>query len=114
MRARRNLQSGYILPNAQRDGDRRQLRWAVRSRTGEDKMTYASTAIAGPRIRIPHIAMPKLRSLRLSPRARALLMMGIMISPCFLADTIGYCVQRLFYTPDQIAERAAPDAILSQ
>jgi len=77
-------------------------------------MTYASTAIAGPRIRIPHVAMPKLRSLRLSPRSRALVMMGIMISPCFLADTIGYCVQRLFNTANQIAEREAPDTMLSQ
>ncbi len=77
-------------------------------------MAYASTAIAGPGIRIPHMTMPQLRWLRLSPRARALLMMGIMISPCFLADPIGYCVQRLFYTADQIAEREAPDAMLSQ
>lgn len=77
-------------------------------------MASASTATAGPHIRIPHIAMPKLRWPRFSPRTRALLMMGIMISPCFLADTIGYCVQRLFYTPDQLAERAAPDTILTQ
>ena len=77
-------------------------------------MAYASTAIAGPDIRLPHVAMPKFRWPRLSRRARALLMMGVMISPCFLADTIGYCVQRLFYTADQIAERAAPDAMLSQ
>jgi hypothetical protein len=60
------------------------------------------------------MALPKFRWLRLSSRARALLMMGIMISPCFLADTIGYCVQRLFYTANQIAERAAPDTMLSQ
>ena len=77
-------------------------------------MAYASTAIESPDIRMPHVAVPKLRKFRLSRRARAFVMMGIMISPCFLADTIGYCVQRLFYTQDQIAERAAPDAILSQ
>ena len=77
-------------------------------------MAYASTALAGPHIRMPKVTMPRLRWLRLSPRARALLMMGIMISPCFLADTVGYCVQRLFYTANQMAERAAPDAMLSQ
>ncbi len=77
-------------------------------------MAYASTALAGPNIRIPHPTMPKFRWLRLSPRARALRMIGIMISPCFRADTIGYCVQRLFYTTDQMAERAAPDTMLSQ
>ena len=77
-------------------------------------MAYASTALAWPGIRIPDVAMPKFRWLRLSPRARALLMMGVMISPCFLCDTIGYCVQRLFYTADQMAERAAPDTIMSQ
>ena len=36
-------------------------------------------------------------------------MMGIMISPAFLADDIGYCVQRLFMTADQIAEMQVPD-----
>ena len=77
-------------------------------------MAYASTAIAGPGIRIRHVPMPKLRWLGLSRRARALLMMGIMISPCFLADTIGYCVKRLFYTANEIAEREAPDTMLSQ
>lgn len=77
-------------------------------------MAYTSTALAGADIRIPHLAMPTFRWLRLSRRARAFLMMGIMISPCFLADTIGYCVQRLFYTADQIAEREPPDAMLSQ
>ena len=77
-------------------------------------MAYASTVPASPDIRLPHVAMPKLRWPRLSPQARALLMMGIMISPCFLADTIGYCVQRVFYTADQLAARAAPDTIMSQ
>jgi len=38
---------------------------------------------------------------------------GIMISPCFLSDEIGYCVQRLFMTTDQIAARQAPEAILA-
>ncbi len=75
---------------------------------------HASIALARPAIRVPHVAMPKFRWLRLSPRARALLVMGIMISPCFLCDTIGYCVQRLFLTADQIAEREAPDTMLSQ
>ncbi len=77
-------------------------------------MAYASTAPTSPVIRMPHVAIPKLRWLRLSRRTRALLMMGIMISPCFLCDTIGYCVQRLFYSADQIAGRQAPDTILSQ
>jgi hypothetical protein len=70
--------------------------------------------MARPIIRIPHMAMPKLRWLRLSRRSRALLMMGIMTSPCFLADTVGYYVQRLFYTADQIAERKAPGALLAK
>jgi len=77
-------------------------------------MAYASTAPAVPNIRLPHLTMPSFRWLWLSPRARALLMMGIMISPCFLADTIGYCVQRFFYTAAQIADRQAPDTMLSQ
>jgi hypothetical protein len=37
-------------------------------------------------------------------------MMGIMVSPAFLADQIGYCVMRLFRTPDQIAAMQVPDA----
>ena len=36
-------------------------------------------------------------------------MMGIMISPSFLADYYGYCVQRLFLTADQIAAKQVPD-----
>ena len=40
-------------------------------------------------------------------------MMAIMISPCFLSDAIGYCVERFFYTADEIADRRAPDAILA-
>ncbi|HTW71239.1 MAG TPA: hypothetical protein VME47_15235 [Acetobacteraceae bacterium] len=77
-------------------------------------MAYANTAIASPGIRVPHVTLPNLRWLRLSRRTRALLMMGVMISPCFLSDAIGYCVQRLFLTADQIAAREAPDAMLAQ
>jgi hypothetical protein len=62
---------------------------------------------------MPSVAMPKFRLPRLSPRARALLMMAILISPCFLSDAIGYCVERLFYTADEITDRQAPDAILA-
>jgi hypothetical protein len=40
---------------------------------------------------------------------RALLMMGLMISPAFLSDSIGYCVERLFMTADQIAAKQVPD-----
>ena len=40
-------------------------------------------------------------------------MMGIMVSPCFLSDAIGYCVQRFYYTADEIADRQAPDRILA-
>lgn len=76
-------------------------------------MASASSAIARPVIRMPHVAMPKPRWPRLSRQTRALLMIGVMISPCFLADSIGYCVQRLFYTADEMAERQSPDAILA-
>ncbi len=72
-------------------------------------MAYASTALAGADIRFPQVAMPKFRWPHLSQRARALLMMGIMISPAFLADDIGYCVQRLFLSADQIAVKQLPD-----
>jgi hypothetical protein len=34
--------------------------------------------------------------------------MAIMISPCFLADSIGYGVERLFLTADQIAAKQVP------
>ena len=77
-------------------------------------MAYASTVIASPVIRMPSVAMPKFRWPRLSPRTRALLMMGIMVSPCFLADTIGYCVKRLFLTENQIAEMQPSDPMLSR
>ena len=76
-------------------------------------MAYASTAVTNPTIRMPSMAMPKLRWPLLSPRGRALLMMGILISPCFLSDAIGYCIQRFYYTADEIADRQAPDRILA-
>lgn len=72
-------------------------------------MAYASSASASPNIRVPHVAMPEFRWPRLSQRTRALLMIGIMISPAFLADQIGYCVERLFMTADQIAAQQAPE-----
>lgn len=72
-------------------------------------MANASMALAGADIRFPQVGMPKFRWPRLSQRARALLMMGIMISPAFLADDIGYCVQRLFMSADQIAVKTIPD-----
>jgi hypothetical protein len=71
-------------------------------------MAYAGTASTRPHV-LPHFAAPKLRWPGLSRRARALLMIGLMISPAFLADEIGYCVQRLFMTADQIAAQRAPD-----
>jgi hypothetical protein len=77
-------------------------------------MVHASTVMASPAIRMPSVAMPKLRWPLLSPRARALLMMAVMASPCVLCDAIGYCVQRLAYTSDEIADRRAPDRILAQ
>jgi hypothetical protein len=75
-------------------------------------MAYASTATASPAIRIPSVAMPKFRWPQLSQRTRALLMMAIMASPCFLSDTIGYYVQRLYYTPEQIAAKRSPGNML--
>ena len=71
-------------------------------------MAYASAIMASPAIRLPSVAMPNLRRLRLSRRARALLMMAILCSPTFLADDIGYGVERLFKTADQIAESGHP------
>ena len=75
-------------------------------------MAYASAALASPVIRMPDMALPKLRWPRLSRRARAGLMMGLMISPAFLADEIGYCVQRLFLTADQIAVKQEPEGVM--
>jgi hypothetical protein len=90
------------------------LRRAKPLQVGEDIMAHASTAIASPVFRLPHMAWSDFRRFRLSGRTRALLMMGVLISPCFLSDAIGYCVQRLFLTADQIAARDGPDAMLSQ
>jgi hypothetical protein len=72
-------------------------------------MAYANAALASLDIRMPHVAMPKLRWPRLSQRVRALLMLGVMVSPAFLADTIGYGVERMFLTADQIEVRQVPD-----
>jgi hypothetical protein len=72
-------------------------------------MAYAGTASAGPDIRIPRVAMPRFRRPRLPRRARAFLMIGVMISPSFLADDIGYGVKRLFMTADQIAAKQTPE-----
>jgi hypothetical protein len=84
-------------------------------RAEEVTMIYASEVFPSPGIRLPHIAIPKPSWPRLSPRARALLMMGLMISPVFLSDAIGYCIRRLSYTADQIAEaRPHDDAMLSR
>lgn len=71
-------------------------------------MAYAGTASTRPHA-LPHVPVPKFGWPGLSRRARALLMIGLMISPAFLADDIGYCVQRLFMTADQIAAQQAPD-----
>jgi len=71
-------------------------------------MAHAAAAMAGTETRPLLIsALPKLPWPLLSRRSRALLMIGIMISPAFISDYIGYAVQRIFYTPDQIADRAA-------
>jgi hypothetical protein len=76
-------------------------------------MAYASMVAASPAIRLPAVAMPKLRWPRSTPRARALLMMAVMASPCLLCDVIGNCVERLRYTADEIADRRAPYAIMA-
>jgi hypothetical protein len=72
-------------------------------------MAYADQILTSPVIRLPHMTLPKLRWPRLSPGARAIVMMGLMISPAFVSDYVGYGVQRLFYTSGQIAEMRAPD-----
>jgi hypothetical protein len=72
-------------------------------------MAYADQILPSPVIRLPQITLPKLRWPRLSPGARAVLMMGLMISPAFISDYIGYGVKRLFYTSGQIAEMRVPD-----
>ena len=71
-------------------------------------MAYAGTASTRPDLPVPSVAMPKFRWPRLPQRARALLMMAVLISPAFLADDIGYGVMRLFMTADQIAAQQAP------
>jgi hypothetical protein len=78
-------------------------------RAEEVTMSYSSHVLTSPTIRLPHVTLPKLRWPRLSPGARAVLMMGLMISPAFLSDYIGYGIQRLFYTAGQIAEMRPPD-----
>jgi hypothetical protein len=80
-------------------------------------MSYASTILARPEIPIPGLALPRFRRRlpRLSQGTKALIMMGVMISPAFLSDQIGYCVMRLFRTADQIAAAQAPDeSIMAQ
>ena len=74
-------------------------------------MAYASSILASPEIRIPKLVLPRFRWRwpRLPQRTRALMMMGVMISPAFLGDQIGYGVMRLFRTADQIAEMRMPD-----
>lgn len=74
-------------------------------------MANASTVLAGPDIGIPNLALPRIRWRwpRLSQRAKALMMLGVMVSPAFLSDQIGYCVMRLFRTADQIAAARVPD-----
>ena len=67
-------------------------------------MTHASMVMGRLDFRTASLAVPKLRLPRLSQRTRALLMIGVMISPCFLSDAIGYCVERAFYTADEIAD----------
>lgn len=87
-------------------------------------MAHASTAAAGLTIRtphiirvphvirMPHVAVPKWRWP--SPRTRALRMLALMFSPAVLSDAIGYCVQRIFYTANQLEERQPTDALLSK
>jgi hypothetical protein len=72
-------------------------------------MAFAGTASAGQTVGVPQVALPKLRWPRLSRRSRALLMMGLMVSPAFISDDIGYCVERLFMTADQIAMQKMSD-----
>ena len=76
-------------------------------------MSNASTVMDSPAIRLPYVAIPKFRWPRLSRRAPALLMMALMVSPCFLWDAIEYCVKRVFYTADQVAEMRASEAMLT-
>jgi hypothetical protein len=75
-------------------------------------MTYASEVFASHSIHLPRLTMPKPRWPRWSPGVRAVLMMGLMISPAFLTDYVGYCIKRLSYTAGQIAEMRPPDDAL--
>ena len=77
-------------------------------------MASAGTAIASPGISIPQVRLPKLRWPDWAPRFRTVLFVSLAISPCFLCDTIGYWVQRCFYTPEQMANRASPETLMSQ
>lgn len=77
-------------------------------------MAYASTAVPAPIVGLPHVRFPKLRWPRLSGGTRAWLMIALMFSPCVLSDAFGYCVQRIFYTEDQIEARQSPDALLAK
>ena len=72
-------------------------------------MAYAVQILTSPVIRLPHITLPKLRRPHVSPGVRALLMMGLMVSPAFISDYIGYGIERLFLTSGQIAEMRAPE-----
>jgi hypothetical protein len=72
-------------------------------------MAFAHQILARPEFHLPHLTLPKPRWPRPGPRTRAFLMMGLMISPAFVSDYIGYGVERLFYTAAQIAEMRAPD-----
>jgi hypothetical protein len=78
-------------------------------RAEEVTMAYASQVLPSPTIRLPHVAMPTPRWPHISPGIRALLMIGLMISPAFVCDYIGYGIKRLTYTPAQIAEMRPPD-----
>jgi hypothetical protein len=73
-------------------------------------MTYASQVLPHPEIRLPHVTLPKVKWPRMPPGVRALLMMGLLISPAFLSDAIGYGVMRLFHTSGQIAGMRPADA----
>jgi len=75
-------------------------------------MAYAGTASTRPDLRMSPVAMPTLLWPRLPQRARALLMMALLISPAFLADDIGYGVMRLFMTADQIAAQQEPSSAM--
>jgi hypothetical protein len=72
-------------------------------------MACATGVLANPVIRIPQVSWPEWRVPLPSKRIRAFLMMGLMVSPAFLMDTIGYGVKRLFYTANQVAEMRVPD-----